>query len=53
MSSLHVFSRDPSTTFLDARLKDFGHDTQWFLRFQVSDLDQTTATACIIDVYLP
>ena len=23
-----VFSRDPSATFLDARLKDFGHDTR-------------------------
>ena len=51
--NLHVFSRDPSPTFLDTRLKDFGHDTQWVLRFQISDLGQTTATACIINIYLP
>jgi len=50
--NLHVFSRDPSPIFLDARLKDFGHDTQGVLRFQVSDLDQTTVSACLIDIYL-
>jgi len=50
--NLHVFSRDPSPTFLDARLKDFGHDTQWFCDFK-SLTWATTATACIIDIYLP